>query len=189
VTHLEQTAAGAAHEHLNIPYSVRLAAVLVTVPLALFFLKPAVGRLIDDRVTAYMAGGRFAQAERVAEKGLWLEGDKAQSWFRVAAVYGATEKYDDAFRAYDRGFKIDPYDTKARFDSGLLFFKRGKWAEAARSFEEILRNENVKNVPSGRVRASLVLLARSHVKTGDVAKAKAAKAELARRFPGATIDQ
>jgi tetratricopeptide (TPR) repeat protein len=76
--------------------------------------------LLTNAGIAWISLGEFAAAERALRRVVELEGEDAQAWANLGALYGRTRRFDEARRAYSAALARDPENRDARAGMRML---------------------------------------------------------------------
>lgn len=88
-----------------------------------------------------LKAGRFAAAQKGAEKYLAIRKDDPKAYFLVGEVLRQRGEADDGGRAkdfYEKAISLDPSYPDPYKAMGLIYFKEGEWMLAKHSFESSL---------------------------------------------------
>ncbi len=88
-----------------------------------------------------LKAGRFAAAQKGAEKYLAIRKDDPKAYFLMGEVLRQRGEADDGVRAkdfYEKAISLDPSYPDPYKAMGLIYFKEGEWMLAKHSFESSL---------------------------------------------------
>ncbi len=91
----------------------------------------------DGLVNAYQAAGKIAESLKLAQK--YIEADASGvTYARLARIYAARDRVDDAIKAYQKAIKLSPGDGRLYRELAQIHMKNDDLDSAEKTFQEAL---------------------------------------------------
>lgn len=102
-------------------------------------LAPRSGRIQWLLGTVYVDRRELGPAEAAFLKAIELDPTLVDAYVRLAQIYGATHRYDQALARLGEAVKIDPQSIPAHMQLGVVYESKGDIAKAQEAYEKVLK--------------------------------------------------
>ena len=162
---------------------------LIFIPVCILLIRPLMAKQMLYRASAYEASNMNQESIRQYKKSLFLDGDNAEGWNGLAAVYKLTGDIEGAIHAYRKALEAEPQNRKALYSLGMrLALDKQQYEEAARYWNQVraLGPESAderKKYQFSYHNLSLDALATCYKRLNDADRAADILEELQRHYP------
>ncbi len=111
---------------------------LIFIPVCILLIRPLMARQILYRASAYEASNMNQESIRQYKKSLFMDGDNAEGWNGLAAVYKLVDDIEGAIHAYKKALEAEPQNRKALYSLGMrLALDKQRYEGAARYWNQV----------------------------------------------------
>ena len=111
---------------------------LIFISVSIFLIRPLMARQILYRASAYEASNMNQESIRQYKKALFMDGDNAEGWNNLAAVYRIVGHIEGAIHAYRKALEAETQNRKTLYGLGMTFaLDKQQYEEAARYWNQV----------------------------------------------------
>lgn len=110
---------------------------LVFITFSFIVMRPWIAGQLLLRGASYMTCESFDDAIRAYKKSLFIYGNNAQDWDKIAYAYKSKGDMVNTLYAYRQAVKVDPRNKNANFGLGVILTSQKKYQEAIPYLETI----------------------------------------------------
>ena len=133
------------HDHCNshghtdhMKHRTRWVFSLIFISVCIFLIRPLMARQILYRASAYEASEMYQESIRQYKKALFIDGDNAEGWNGLAAVYKLADDIEGAINTYRKALEAEPQNRKALYSLGMrLALDKQRHEEAAGYWNQV----------------------------------------------------
>ncbi|MFC1714085.1 tetratricopeptide repeat protein [Candidatus Poribacteria bacterium] len=111
---------------------------LIFIPVCIFLIRTIMARQMLYRASAYEASNMHQESIRQYKKALFMDGDNAEGWNGLAAVYKLAGDMEKTISAYRKALEAEPQNRKALYSLGMrLALDKQQYEEAAGYWNQV----------------------------------------------------